>query len=88
MVRKYCTLYFAILVLFVVVIAAPAVASKFIKKNLGSKMTGTFQGIFQPRGTHNNDTGKVSTWWETSGIKLTFWSFTPSSRHHYTSKDF
>ena len=88
MVRKYCTLYFTILVLFVVVIVAPAVASKFIKKNLGSKMTGTFQGIFQPRGTHNNDTGKVSTWWETSGIKLTFWSFTPSSRHHYTSKDF
>lgn len=89
MVRKYCTLYFLILVLIVVVIAAPAIAAKYIADDLGLTMTGTFQGIFQPRGTSNNDTGKVSSWWSDGGkYKITFWSFTPHTTKTYTTKPF
>lgn len=87
-VRKYCTLYFAILVLFVVIIAAPAVAGRFIADNLGANMSGTFEGLFQPRKVKNNDTGKVSSWWSTSDVKITFWSFTPTTSNVYTTKAF
>ncbi|CUM62500.1 uncharacterized protein PRCAT00000051001 [Priceomyces carsonii] len=58
MVRKYCTLYFAVLVLFVIIIAAPAVAGSKVPKSLGSTLTGPFSGLFQPRHVDNNDTGK------------------------------
>lgn len=87
MVRKYCTLYFAILVLFVVIIAAPAVAASHIPEKTGTTFTGVLQGVFQPRGVSNNDTGKVSSWWSTGGAKITFWSFTPTTKA-YTTKAF
>lgn len=89
MVRKYCTLYFLILVLFVVVIAAPAVGASHVPDDLGTSLSGPFQGIFQPRGTSKNDTGEVSSWWSSnSNVKITFWSFTPSQTKTYTTKAF
>ncbi|KAM9904232.1 hypothetical protein OXX69_007640, partial [Metschnikowia pulcherrima] len=88
MVRKYCCLYFAVLVLFVIIIAAPAIAAKFVPADLGTKLSGAFQGLFQPRGTTINDTGKVSSWWSSDGVKITFWSFTPSDIRQYTTKNF
>lgn len=89
MVRKYCTLYFLILILFVIVIAAPAVAASHIPDDIGTSLSGVFQGIFQPRGTNKNDTGEVSTWWSSNdNIKITFWSFTPTETKTYTTKPF
>ncbi|KAM9892160.1 hypothetical protein OXX79_010210, partial [Metschnikowia pulcherrima] len=88
MVRKYCCLYFAVLVLFVIIIAAPAIAAKFVPADLGTSLSGAFQGLFQPRGTTINDTGKVSSWWSSDGVKITFWSFTPSDIRQYTTKNF
>ncbi|SGZ48571.1 CIC11C00000002814 [Sungouiella intermedia] len=89
MVRKYCTLYFLILVLFVVIIAAPAVAATHIPDDIGTSLSGVFQGVFQPRGTSKNDTGKVSSWWSSNdNVKITFWSFTPSHTKTYTTKAF
>lgn len=84
MVRKYCSLYFLILVVFVVVIAAPAVASRFIKPTLGSTLTGTFQGLFQPRHVKNNDTGKQTFYGKS--LSITYMSFTPSSTRAYTTR--
>lgn len=84
MVRKYCTLYFLILVLFVIIIAAPAVASRFIDATLGSTLSGTFQGLFQPRHVKNNDTGKQTFY--AKSLSITYMSFTPSRTHAYTSK--
>lgn len=88
MVRKYCVLCFAVLILFVIVIAAPAVAASHIPDDLGINLSGVFQGIFQPRGVNQNDTGAVSSWWSSDGVSITFWSFTPSVTRTYTSKAF
>lgn len=78
-VRKYCSLYFLILVIYVVLIVAPAVASSHVSNTLGNNISIDFaKGIFQPRGVKNNDTGKVSKWWLTSDRKITFYSFTPT----------
>lgn len=66
MVRKYCTLYFAVLVLFVIIIAAPAAASSHVSESIGSSLSGIASGLFQPRHAKNNDTGshrpKSYTW--------------------------
>jgi len=63
MVRKYVTLYFAVLLLFVVIIAAPAAASGSIKvdqfADIGSKGSIAY-GLFQPRNVSNNDTGPTN----------------------------
>ncbi|ODV65391.1 hypothetical protein HYPBUDRAFT_153727 [Hyphopichia burtonii NRRL Y-1933] len=84
MVRKYCTLYFLILILFVIVIAAPAIASKFIAEDTGSTLSGVMQGLFQPRKVDNNDTGKkIPSYYK--GSSVTYWSYTPKSKG-YTTK--
>lgn len=84
MVRKYCTLYFLILILFVIIIAAPAVGASHVPKDLGSSLTGIAQGLFQPRGVDNNDTGKkVPSYYK--GSSVTYWSYTPKSKG-YTTK--
>jgi 1,3-beta-glucan synthase len=58
MVRKYCTLYFAILVLFIVIIAAPAIASSHVNlASVTSNLPSFANGLFQPRDYSNNDTG-------------------------------
>ena len=63
MVRKYSSLYFLVLVLFVVCIAAPAVASSHVPLTIGSSLTGLAHNLFQPRNESNNDTGlQMSTY--------------------------
>ncbi|CCE82154.1 Piso0_002853 [Millerozyma farinosa CBS 7064] len=82
MVRKYCTLYFVILVIFAALIIAPAIASSYVPKNLGSSLSGTFQGLFQPRHKDNNDTGTKRP--KSYGSKYQYASFTPSSKAYST----
>lgn len=59
MIKRYTALYFTILIFFVILIAAPAVAGGFvsdtIEKNLQSGIT---KGLYQPKHQDNNDTGK------------------------------
>lgn len=69
MVRKYCVLYFAVLILFIVIIVAPAVASGQIPVDQFANIGGSgsiADGLFQPRNVSNNDTGnhrpKTYTW--------------------------
>ncbi|CAN3369298.1 1,3-beta-glucan synthase component Gsc2p [Diutina catenulata] len=95
MVRKYCTLYFAVLVLFIVIIVAPAVASSHID-NIGDKLENIddggigLSGLFQPRNTSNNDTGPnmpsggswLSSAWSFNSIKFT------GTLSSYTTKEF
>ena len=88
MVRKYCVLCFTVLLLFVIVIAAPAVAASHVPMDLGSKFKGQIQGLFQPRGVNNNDTDSVSAWWSTNGVEITFWSFTPTELPTFATKPF
>ena len=59
MVRRYSTLYFLILVIFVALIAAPAAIGNttLVPEDLGKSLKGTFAGLFQPRHVENNDTG-------------------------------
>ncbi|CUM56167.1 unnamed protein product [Debaryomyces tyrocola] len=79
MVRKYCTLYFAVLVLFCVVIIGPAVASGQVGDIEPSGLeSGAFQGLFQPRHKKNNDTGKGASSY--ASTTYTYYSFTPSTQ--------
>ena len=60
MVRKYITLYCAVLVLFIVVIAAPAIAAGQVSATLDDTVNGSggfTDGLMQPRKQKNNDTG-------------------------------
>ncbi|ABN65699.2 1,3-beta-D-glucan synthase subunit (BGS3) (GSC2) [Scheffersomyces stipitis CBS 6054] len=86
MVRKYCSLYFLILVIFVVIIAAPAVAGSKLPKSLGTNIDISFaKGLFQPRKVDNNDTGpnrpKHYTW-------PAYLSNKSQATHNYTTKAF
>ncbi|WEJ94018.1 1,3-beta-D-glucan synthase [Yamadazyma tenuis] len=86
MVRKYCTLYFGILILFIVLIAAPAIASRFVPDDLGKQLNtegSIANGLFQPRKTDNNDTKKPSKAYASS---WSFASYTPSKTTSYTTK--
>lgn len=74
MVRRYCTLYFSVLALFVILIVAPAVASSYVAKDAGQTLSGIAEGIFQPRGQDHNDTGKNATWVMTTTPSLSTWS--------------
>lgn len=77
MVKKYCSLYFLVLLIFAGCIVGPAVASSNVK-NLGSSLTGTFHNLVQPRNQSNNDTGhQISTYkshYYTSTPHLKTWS--------------
>lgn len=58
MVRKYATLYFGLLLLFVILIVAPAVAGKRMDTSqLIEKLPKFAEGLIQPTGQDNNDTG-------------------------------
>ncbi|KAG7196037.1 1,3-beta-D-glucan synthase [Scheffersomyces spartinae] len=85
MVRKYCTLYFVILALFVAIIAGPAVAGGRLKPDMFWSLTsksGITKGLFQPRKANNNDTGTNRP----SGYTWVYMSFTPTNTHSYTTK--
>jgi 1,3-beta-glucan synthase len=59
MVRKYASLYFAILLLFLILIIAPAVAGKNMNTSSLTKNLPAFaKGLIQPVGQNNNDTGE------------------------------
>ncbi|KAF5102810.1 hypothetical protein DV451_001700 [Geotrichum candidum] len=58
MVRKYATLYFGLLLLFLILIIAPAVAGKSMDTSSITKNLPEFaKGLVQPTGQDNNDTG-------------------------------
>ena len=58
MVRKYATLYFGILILFLALVIAPAVAGKNLNlQSLINKLPPFASGLVQPTGQSNNDTG-------------------------------
>ncbi|CAK7906254.1 1,3-beta-glucan synthase component Fks1p [[Candida] anglica] len=84
MVRKYCTLYFAVLVLFVIIIAGPAIAASKVKQTLADKLNGggIMAGLMQPIGLSNNDTGPNRP----SSYTSTYWSFKPSHTTSYSTK--
>ncbi|KAK9463805.1 1,3-beta-glucan synthase component-domain-containing protein [Lipomyces oligophaga] len=79
MVKKYATLYFAMLILFVALIVAPAVAGKYTPDNLSDKLPESFSGLIQPTGQNHNDTGANAPNW----VKSSFYS--ASSLAHRTS---
>ncbi|KAK6464792.1 beta-1,3-glucan synthase [Scheffersomyces coipomensis] len=83
-VRRYCTLYFFILVVFVILIAAPAVASSHVPSDLGMSLGAPFQGLFQPRHVSNNDTGPNRP----SHYTWSFQSTRGGSTKAYTTKAF
>lgn len=86
MVRKYCVLYFAILILIVIVIAAPAIAAGYVPDDIGDTLTNASsitKGLFQPRKTDNNDTKDPS---RSYASHWSFASYTPTSTEPYTSK--
>ncbi|ODQ67060.1 1,3-beta-glucan synthase component GLS2 [Nadsonia fulvescens var. elongata DSM 6958] len=59
MVRKYATLYFGILLLFLVLVIVPAFANQFSNPGDIFKSLPSFaDGLIQPVGQNNNDTGK------------------------------
>ena len=78
MVKKYISLFFLVLAIFVACIVGPAVAASKIPIDLGSSLTGVFHNLVQPRNTSNNDTGPgISTYkghYYTSTPKLKTWS--------------
>lgn len=58
MIRKYSALYFFVLIVFVVLIAAPAVVGAMDLVNFDDISLPSFaEGLFQPRHQSNNDTG-------------------------------
>lgn len=61
MVKKYATLYFAVFLLFLIVVIAPSVAGKQINVvSISEKLPSFADGLFQPKwvlGVDNNDTG-------------------------------
>lgn len=61
MVKRYASLYFTILIVFVACIVAPAVAASYVPKDIGSSLTGLARNLFQPRDQDNNDTGMAMT---------------------------
>lgn len=77
MVRKYCTLYFAVLILFIIIVG-PAVGSSAAPEDLGESLSGIAQGLFQPRHKDNNDTGKKGSSY--ASTTYTYYSFTPSTQ--------
>lgn len=83
MVRKYCTLFFTCLFLFVVVIVAPAVASNFVDTSkIAKNIPGEeFKGLIQPNVSKDkrNDTGTDPP------ASFTFWSYTPSQTSAYST---
>ncbi|GME99712.1 unnamed protein product [Ambrosiozyma monospora] len=84
MVRKYATLYVFVVILLVVIIAAPAVVGSmksltfYTKLYDGSTSLPSFaDGLFQPRNQNHNDTGKGSGKWThswTTKTSLSTWS--------------
>ena len=80
MVRRYCSLYFLVLLIFVGCIVGPAVASSHFK-DIGSDLNGTFHNLVQPRNQSKNDTGtKMSTY------KSHYYTHTPSLKTWSTIK--
>jgi 1,3-beta-glucan synthase len=58
MVRKYATLYFGILLLFLILVIAPSVAGKQLDvESLAKNLPSFAEGLVQPVGQDNNDTG-------------------------------
>lgn len=59
MVRKYAALYFAILLLFVILLVAPAVANSHIPDDFSffDDSSSFLYGLLQPTGQNTNDTG-------------------------------
>lgn len=77
MVKKYCALYFVILIIFAACIVGPAVASSHVPSDIGSSLTGTFRNLVQPRNKSNNDTLEMSTFvshYFTSTPSMKTWS--------------
>ncbi|CDK25604.1 unnamed protein product [Kuraishia capsulata CBS 1993] len=81
MVRKYCSLYFLILIIFAALIIGPAVAASHVDINNDLDSLPDFaDGLFQPRHQNNNDTGtkslkhKWTTYSWTTKTKLKTWS--------------
>ncbi|GMM30708.1 1,3-beta-D-glucan synthase [Martiniozyma asiatica (nom. inval.)] len=77
MVKKYSILYYTILIVFVVLIAAPAVVGSLKSVNFDNLNLPEFaDGLFQPRHQDNNDTGSGSgsyhPHWTTSSSLRTF----------------
>lgn len=59
MVKKYATMYFLLMLLFVVLLVAPAVAGKqFNSSSIINSLPSFAEGLFQPTGQSTNDTGK------------------------------
>lgn len=81
MVRRYCSLYFLVLIIFAGCIVGPAVASAHVPKDLGSGLTGTFHNLVQPRNVSNNDTGS-----QMSTYKSHYYTHTPSLKTWSTIK--
>ena len=62
MIRKYCSLYFLVLIVFAACIVGPAVAAsrvdlQKISDNVDKSGNEIFHGLIQPRRQKNNDTG-------------------------------
>lgn len=80
MVKKYASLYFGILLLFLVLVIAPSVAGKHIDtESISSKLPSFADGLFQPKwvlGVDNNDTGP--------NAPTTFYTTTPPLTNYST----
>ena len=81
MVRRYCSLYFLVLIIFAGCIVGPAVASAHVSKDLGSGLKDTFHNLVQPRNVSNNDTG-----FQMSTYKSHYYTHTPSLKTWSTIK--
>ncbi|KAK9476678.1 1,3-beta-glucan synthase component-domain-containing protein [Lipomyces japonicus] len=57
LVKRYATLYFILFAVFVALIVAPAVAGKYMSESWADNLPVSFQGLVQPIGQNNNDTG-------------------------------
>lgn len=78
MVKKYATLYFSVLILYIIAIVAPAAAGPTQPKLDLNGIDGgdsPLNGLLQPRGLKNNDTGENAT---------TSWSSTWTKSQSYT----
>lgn len=76
MVRKYSVLYYTVLIIFIVLIAAPAVVGSLKGVTIGEGDLPSFaNGLFQPRHQDNNDTvvsGNYHPHWTTTTSLQTF----------------
>ncbi len=78
MVRKYATLYFIVLIFFLILLIAPAVAGKMIDTDsLSDKLPSFADGLIQPANQDNNDTGPEN-------CPSTFLTTTPSTSSYAT----